>query len=99
MSKGKVVKVKIDSRVTVDTAFFHDMQPNYSRPSLRDLGVKEKDGIQVFDIDAMFMEDREREKERMRGDGVDARKLSEADLLVACPTVCCFSFKEKIFCM
>ncbi|CAI7582860.1 unnamed protein product [Penicillium manginii] len=97
MSKGKVVKVKIDSRVTVDTAFFHDMQPNYSRPSLRDLGVKEKDGIQVFDIDAMFMEDREREKERMRGDGVDARKLSEADLLVACPTVCCFSFKEKIF--
>ncbi|KAJ5414888.1 hypothetical protein N7509_000222 [Penicillium cosmopolitanum] len=97
MNKGKPVKAKIDSRVAVDAAFFHEMQPNYSRPSLRDLGVKEKDGIQVFDIDAMFMEDREREKERMRGDGVDARELSEADLLVACPTVCCFSFKEKMF--
>jgi hypothetical protein len=99
MNKGKAVKVKINSRVAVDAAFFHEMQPNYSRPSLRDLGVKEKDGIQVFDIDAMFMEDREREKERMRGDGVDARKLSEAEVLVACPTVCCFSFKEKMFCM
>ncbi|KAJ6001203.1 hypothetical protein N7481_001612 [Penicillium waksmanii] len=97
MNKGRAVKVKIDSRVAVDAAFFHEMQPNYSRPSLRDLGVKEKDGIQVFDIDAMFTEDREREKERMRGDGVDARNLSEADLLVACPTVCCFSFKEKMF--
>ncbi|KAJ6001018.1 hypothetical protein N7481_001427 [Penicillium waksmanii] len=97
INKGKTVKAKIDSRVAVDAAFFHEMQPNYSRPSLRDLGVKEKDGIQVFDIDAMFMEDREREKERMRGDGVDARELSEADLLVACPTVCCFTFKEKMF--
>ncbi|KAJ5938337.1 hypothetical protein N7466_001471 [Penicillium verhagenii] len=97
MNKGKAIKIKIDSRVAVDAAFFHEMQPNYSRPSLRDIGVKEKDGITVFDLGAMFMEDREREKEKMRGDGVDAQKLSEADLLIACPTVCCFSFKEKMF--
>lgn len=99
MSKGKAVKLNINSRVAVDAAFFHNMQPNYSRPSLRDIGVKDKDGITVIDIGAMFMEDHEREKERMRGDCVDAQKLSEADLLVACPTVCCFSFKEKMFCM
>lgn len=99
MNKGKIFKVNINSRVAVDAAFFHEMQPNYSRPSLRDVRAKEKDGIQVFDIDTMFMEDREREKERMRGEGVDSQKLSEADLLVACPTVCCFSFKEKMFCM
>ncbi|KAJ5202659.1 ATPase AAA-type core [Penicillium cf. viridicatum] len=43
------------------------------------------------------MEGREREKEKMRGDSVDAQKLSEADLLVACLTVCCFGFKEKMF--
>ncbi|KAJ5991667.1 hypothetical protein N7522_011874 [Penicillium canescens] len=97
MNKGKAIKVNVNSRVAVDTAFFHEMQPNYSRPSLRDLGVKEKDGIAVIDIGAMCMDNREREKERMRGDGVDAQKLSEADLLVACPTVCCFSFKEKMF--
>ena len=35
----------------------------------------------------------------MQGDGVDAQKLREIDFLVACPTVCCFSFKEKRFCM
>jgi hypothetical protein len=45
------------------------------------------------------MENREREKEKMQGDGVDAQKLGESDLLTACPTVCCFSFKEKMFCM
>lgn len=97
MNKGKIFKVNINSRVAVDAAFFHEMQPNYSRPSLRELGVKDKDGIAVIDIGAMLMEDREREKERMQGDGVDAQKLSETDFLVACPTVCCFSFKEKMF--
>ncbi|KAJ5991642.1 hypothetical protein N7522_011849 [Penicillium canescens] len=97
MNKGKAIKVKVNGRVAVDAAFFHEMQPNYSRPSLRDIGVKEKDGIAVFDVGAIFMEDREREKERMRGDGVGAQTLSEADLLIACPTVFCFSFKEKMF--
>ncbi|KAL2695082.1 hypothetical protein AAEP93_004143 [Penicillium crustosum] len=97
VNKGKIFKININSRVAVDAAFFHEMQPNYSRPSLRDLGVRDKNGIAVIDIGAMLMEDREREKERMRRDGVDAQKLSEADLLIACPTVCCFSFKEKMF--
>ncbi|OQD95766.1 hypothetical protein PENVUL_c105G04986 [Penicillium vulpinum] len=97
MNKGKAIKVNINGRVAVDAAFFYEMQPNYSRPSLRDIGVKDKVGIAVFDIGAMLMEDREREKEKMRGDGVDTQRLSEADLLVACPTVCCFSFKEKMF--
>jgi hypothetical protein len=76
MNKGKIFKININSRVAVDAAFFHEMQPNYSRPSLRDLGVKDKNGIAVIDIGAMLMEDREREKERMQGDGVDAQKLS-----------------------
>jgi hypothetical protein len=99
MNKGKAFNVNINSRVAIDAAFFHEMQPNYSRPSLRDIGVKDKDGISVIDIGAMLMRDREREKEKMRGGGVDAQQLSEADLLVSCPTLCCFSFKEKMFCM
>ena len=98
MNKGKIFKTNINSRVAVDAAFFHEMQLNYSRPSLRDLEVKDKKVIAVIDIGATLMEDREREKERMRGDGVDAQKLSEADFLVACPTVYCFSFKDKMFC-
>ncbi|RAK94951.1 P-loop containing nucleoside triphosphate hydrolase protein [Aspergillus ibericus CBS 121593] len=97
MNKGKIIKLNINSRVAVDAAFFHEMQPNYSRPSLRDGGVKDKNGITVVDIGAMLKEGREREKERMRGDGVDAQQLSETDLLVACPTACCFSFREKMF--
>ncbi|KAJ5491581.1 hypothetical protein N7539_003148 [Penicillium diatomitis] len=70
MNKGKAIKVNL----------------NYFRPLLRDLGVKDKDGIVVIDIGAILMEDREREKERMQGDGVDVQKLSETDFLVGCLT-------------
>ncbi|KAJ5489169.1 hypothetical protein N7539_004059 [Penicillium diatomitis] len=97
MNKGKAVKLNINSQVGVDSAFFYEMQPNYSRPSLRDRGINDKGGITFFDTSAMLMDNREREKEKMQGDGVDAQELSETDFLVACPTVCCFSFKEKMF--
>jgi lipocalin len=85
--------------MAVDAAFFYKIQLNYSRPSLRDIGVKDKDRISVIDIGAILIEDRKREKEKIRGDGVDTQKLSEADLLVSYPTLCCFSFKEKMFYM
>lgn len=97
MNKRKAFKVNINSRVVVDAVFFYKMQLNYSRPSLRDIGVKDKDRIIVINISVMLIEDRKREKERMRGDGINTQKLSEADLLVVCLTVCGFSFKEKMF--
>lgn len=59
--------------------------------------VKEKVGIAVFDIGAMLIEDRKREKEKLRGVSMDTQKLSRANLLVAYLIVCCFSFKEKMF--
>lgn len=31
-NKGKIIKININSRVAGDAAFFHEMQPNYSRP-------------------------------------------------------------------
>jgi hypothetical protein len=72
MNKGKAIKVNINSRVAGDAAFLHEIQPNYFRPSLRNIGIKDKDGIAVITLGAMNMEDREREKERMQGGGVDA---------------------------
>lgn len=98
MNKGKPIKVNINSRVAVDAAFFHEMQPNYARPSLRDLAVQEVDGITFFDPVADITEKCEREKEKMREGELDGKLLSETNLLVACPTVCCFSFTEKMFC-
>lgn len=59
INKGKAIKVNINSRVAVDTAFFHKMQPNYSQPTLRDIRVKDKDGIAVLNIGAMLIEGRE----------------------------------------
>ncbi|KAJ5982626.1 hypothetical protein N7451_012726 [Penicillium sp. IBT 35674x] len=57
MNKGEAIKVKINGRVAVDATFFHEMQPNYSRPSPRDTGVKEKDGIVVIDLGAIVWMD------------------------------------------
>lgn len=71
INKGKAFKVNINSRVRVDAAFFYKMQLNYSRPSLRDIRVKDKDRILVINISIMLIEDRKREKEKMRGDGID----------------------------
>jgi hypothetical protein len=62
LKKSKAIKIKVSSRVAVDAAFFHEMQPNYSRTSLRDMEAKEKDGIAFIDVGAMFMEDREGRK-------------------------------------
>ncbi|CRL27366.1 unnamed protein product [Penicillium camemberti] len=65
INKRKAFKVNINSRVAVDVAFFYKMQPNYSRPSLRDIRVKDKDRIAVINISAMLIEDYKREKERI----------------------------------
>lgn len=71
MNKGKIVKININSRVVVDAAFFYEIQLNYSRPLLRDIGVKDKNGIVVIDIGTILIEDYKREKERIHGDGID----------------------------
>ena len=98
MKNGKPIKLKINSRVGVDAAFFRKMQPNYSRPRLHDIWAERKDGIAVIDLDTFFRNDREQEKEKMQEGSVDAYKMGESDLLICCLTVCCFSFKEKMFC-
>jgi hypothetical protein len=73
------------------------MQPNYSRPTIRNIWAKEKSGISIIDMDSLFSEDRDRKKEKMQHGGLDVQELREVDFLIACPTVCCFSFKEKMF--
>ncbi|KAJ5115522.1 hypothetical protein NUU61_001281 [Penicillium alfredii] len=97
MKNGKPIKLKINSRVGVDAAFFRKMQPNYSRPRLHDIWAERKDGIAIIDFDTFVGNDREQEKEKMQEGSVDAHQMGESDLLICCPTVCCFSFKEKMF--
>lgn len=83
--------------MAVNAPFFYKINPNYSRPSLRDIRVKDKDRISVINISVILTKDRKREKEKIQGDSMNTQKLDKADLLISCPTVCYFSFKEKIF--
>ncbi|KAJ5210224.1 hypothetical protein N7491_010031, partial [Penicillium cf. griseofulvum] len=59
INKGKAIKVNINSRVVVDA-------PNYSRPLLRDIRVKDKVRIAVFDISIILIEGYKREKGKIR---------------------------------
>lgn len=97
MNRGKPFKMNINSRVAVDATFFHEMQPNYSRPRLHDVWAKKRGGTSVIDMETLFSWDREREKERMQEGSFDGEELQEVDFLITCPTVYCFSFKEKLF--
>lgn len=96
MKNGEPFKMNLDSRVAVDAAFFSEMQPNYSRPRLRDMWTNKSDGIAVFDIGSLLDSDRERNMEKVKN-GMETQEMTENDFLISCPTVRCFSFKEKQF--
>ncbi|KZF22636.1 hypothetical protein L228DRAFT_131240 [Xylona heveae TC161] len=97
MENGKPIRINLNSQVGVDAAFFREMLPNYSRPRLHDIRAKENEGISIIEIDTLISDKREQEKEKMQKDSVEAQQMSESDFLVCCPTICCFSFKKKMF--
>ncbi|KAL4929391.1 ATP-binding protein [Aspergillus undulatus] len=96
MKEGKPVQININSRVAVDAAFFREMRPNYSRPHIQDTWQKSSD-MQIMHLDLFFDGERRRKKEGMRQKGINLQQITDKDFLVCCPTVRCFSFKEKAF--
>jgi hypothetical protein len=96
MKDGEPSKMNTDSQVAVDAAFFSEMQPNYSRPRLRDVWTNKSDGIAVFYIGSLLDSDRERKMEKVKN-GMETPEMTDNNFLISCPTVRCFSFKEKQF--
>ena len=82
----------INSQVGVDAAFFCEMRPNYSRPCLQDTWTKTP-GVATISLSTWF-DTKEKEKPKSK----DRGQLADDDLLICCPTVRCFSFKDKCFC-
>ncbi len=93
MQKGEIVQMNINSQVAVDAAFFCEMRPNYSRPCLQDTWTKTSSIATISFGTCYDTKENEKPKSKDRG------QLADGDLLICCPTVRCFSFKDKCFCM
>lgn len=94
MKNDKAIAMKIDSRVAVDAAFFHEMEPNYHRPRVSDTW-QDHALLRFFSIDA---EERQAAFESVKSNGKEMGSMMDGDFAICCPTVRCFSFKDKLFC-
>ncbi|KAI1955153.1 hypothetical protein LOZ58_006845 [Ophidiomyces ophidiicola] len=87
------IRLNIDSWVAIDAAFFREMEPNYGWPRVFDSWENHL-AYHEFDVDK---DQRRKDIERLKYNGIEAQGMGDSDLLVCCPTVCCFSFNEKCF--
>ncbi|KAJ5291520.1 hypothetical protein N7478_000771 [Penicillium angulare] len=94
MKDGEPIKMNINSCVGVHAAFFNNMQPNYSRPRVHDRLAPKTNGFQIISLSD---EDRMRDMEKVRSNDTDLDQMSEEEFLICSPTVCGFSFQEKLF--
>lgn len=95
MHNGDAVKLNINSHVAVDAAFFHEMQPNYSRPRIHKSYRTDSNGTIFVDLTDYQRQD---EMDKVKSNDREAHDMKDDDLLICCPTVRCFSFNEKCFC-
>ncbi|KAE8383895.1 hypothetical protein BDV26DRAFT_287310 [Aspergillus bertholletiae] len=93
MKNDKAIAMNIDSRVAVDAAFFHVMEPNYHQPWVSDTW-QDHSLIQFFSIDA---EEHQAAFESVKSNGKEMGSMVDGDFAICCPTVRCFSFDDKLF--
>ena len=92
MKNGKPVALNIDSRVAVDAALFHAMEPNYRRPRVSDCWEDRSTSYTIFG------EEHRQEPGKLEDTRNDEDPMTNDEFLICCPTVRCFSFNEKLFC-
>ncbi|KAJ6027953.1 hypothetical protein N7540_003529 [Penicillium herquei] len=97
MKDGKPIRMNINSCVGIDTVFFKEMQPNYSRPRVHDKFSPKADGIAIISFDRLFDDELTRDMEKLKENGIQPHEMSDEDLLICSPTVYGFSFQEKLF--
>ncbi|PGH19339.1 hypothetical protein AJ80_03979 [Polytolypa hystricis UAMH7299] len=69
------------------------MEPNYSRPRV----YESWENLLAYSIISIGADQRRKDLEILKNNGMDAQEMTDDDLLICCPTVRCFSFNEKCF--
>jgi hypothetical protein len=89
MKQGKPVLISVKGRIVVDAAFFRQVNPNYTRPSI--ISARKKRSIDIWDL----MEDASSSEGKTKR--VNRGELKEGDFLLCRPTVLGFSLDDKLW--
>jgi hypothetical protein len=91
-------QVHIDSYIMVDAAFFREINPNYSRPKIDTAGEIKLDPprewADLFDGTVII---KISPHDQITGTSLDPSAMTKDELLMYCPTVLAFSFKDKLW--
>ncbi|KAH6675957.1 hypothetical protein B0J14DRAFT_478246, partial [Halenospora varia] len=93
MKKGMPVMISIDSRIIIDAAFFRQINPNYTRPSITSAANYRSDNSGWVIIGDLS--DSPADKDKIKS--VDHDELKEDDFLLCSPTVLGFSLEDKLW--
>jgi hypothetical protein len=106
---GELVEVHIDGRIMVDAAFFRKTNPNYFRSTALDFGDATdlfKYAVPLYDIsvdnasESSFGEASNVTSFELVGEtplNQEQAEIADENLIICCPTVPGFSFKDKLW--
>ena len=94
MHKGKPIEVPVNGQIMIDAIFFHEANPNYSRPRISESGKYESTGLagMFFSSD----DDSAKRSNQIKSNGKDPAEIKEDELILCNPTVPGFSYGNKI---
>jgi hypothetical protein len=88
-------QISIDSRIMVDAAFFHKINPNYSRPRIIQ-PAKQDSSNNIYIL--FGGEDNSTNKtDKITSGEKEPTELEEHELIICYPTVPGFSFGDKLW--
>jgi len=95
MRKGKPIKVPVNSRIMIDSVFFQEANPNYTRPSINQTANQDSSD-EAWTI--FWSEDRSTNRsDQVKSIGKDPTEMDEDDLVLCSPTVPGFSYGNKLW--
>lgn len=95
--RGEIFQISINSRIMVDSAFFRQMNPNYTRPRINQWSELYMDSDGSISLDALFDYQDQRMREQVKSNGVNPSEMKDVDYLICCPTVLGYCFSENMW--
>ena len=81
---GNPVQLALNSRITVDAAFFRKMNPNYTRPRVNETSGTSLNSANYTDL---FGNLPSTPSHTIKDKGLEPTQMEERDFLICCPTV------------
>lgn len=92
MDRGSPVTISVNGRIVIDAAFFRELNPNYTRPRIDELGKQNSSNCTWYSFDDFS----KNQIDKIKGNNMEPARLNDDDLLLCSPTVLGFSFGDKL---